>query len=189
MKLSSLVLGCKRYIRQGNLPSTLIHSQNSQLDASTWTISTMLGGHQCVRVYGQSWWTSPLDIRRVLKTKNPFSAVAIDQAHEQNTSHVNDDGRVIGLIGRFALKELLQIIFMLVHSLPSTQDMKIRVSHHYFLKMGMEAKNKMLMSLCGYAFKEGWQRFLIHDVDPDVIITVSSIPGHYLCIWTLGSIW
>ena len=167
-----------------------MHSQNSQLDASTWTISTMVSGHQCVCVYGQSWWTSPLDIRRVLKTKNSFSAVAIDQAHEQNTSHVNDDGLVIGLRGSFSLKELLHIIFVLVHSLPSTQDMKIRVSHHYCLKMGMEAKNKRPMSLCGYAFKEGWQRFLIHNVDPDVIIiAVSSIPCHYLCIWTLGSIW
>ena len=124
-----------------------MHSQNSQLDASTWTISTMLGGHQFVCVYGQSWWTSPSDIRRVPKTKNPFSAVAIDQAHEQNTSHVNDDGRVIGLRGSFALKELLHIIFMLVHSLPSTQDMKIRVSNHNCLKMGMEAKIK---GLCLY---------------------------------------
>ena len=42
----------------------------------------------------------------------------------------------------------------------------------------------------GYGFKEGWWRFLIHDIEPDVItITVSIIPDHNVCIWTLGSIW
>ena len=37
------------------------------------------------------------EIFTVEKTTNPFSAVAIVQAHEQNKSHVKDDGGVIRL--------------------------------------------------------------------------------------------
>ena len=33
----------------------------------------------------------------VRKTKNPFSAMAIDQAHEQNNAHVKGEGGAIGL--------------------------------------------------------------------------------------------
>ena len=33
----------------------------------------------------------------VQKTKNPFSAMAIDQAHEQNNDHVKGEGGAIGL--------------------------------------------------------------------------------------------
>ena len=43
------------------------HSQNSQLDASTWTISTMLDGKRGMFLHGQSWWTSSLGIITVLK--------------------------------------------------------------------------------------------------------------------------
>ena len=67
VKLLSLVLLCIRYIPQGNLSCALMHSQNSQLGASTWTISTMLGGHQCMCVYGRSWWMSSLGITGVRK--------------------------------------------------------------------------------------------------------------------------
>ena len=41
----------------------------------------------------------------VQKTKNPFSAMAIDQAHEQNNAHVKGEG---GVIGQTQNAELLQ---------------------------------------------------------------------------------
>lgn len=65
----------------------------------------------------------------VKKTKHAFSAIALDQAHEQNNAFVKGDGRAVGLTKNSSLgPEMAGVIGEFENSTKTRQDNELR--HH-----------------------------------------------------------